>query len=258
AFCQVNGDGHWYLSSQKFAENLNKHVSDALDSTATHHISSIRLHGPCASFDNIVGKAKFDVDFAYSLRCPYLPEETKQWFTRKRKFKWPSDEMLKACETYGCDVVAIGDKSSAMCHLEWRISYARIERELVWSLSDTQCKCYVLLKTILKQYVDELAPEELSSYALKTMLFWFAEETDATLWKEEYLLNRTATCLSKFLEYVESRQLPHYISPTNNILLSKFQDSATHRKVIEFLSETHTWHWSQFFNCRILSTLQTL
>ena len=257
-FCETDGDGHWYLSSQKFKEILSKHVSSSLDSTATHQISAVHLHGPCASFDNVVGITKFDVDFAYSLRCPYLPEEAEQWFTRKRKFNWPSDEILKSCETYGCDIVAIGDKTSPMSQLEWRISYARIERELVWSLNDTQCKCYVLLKTILKEYVDELAPEELSSYALKTMLFWFAEDTNETFWKEENLLNCTTTCLLKLLQCVNSKQLPHYVSPKNNILLTKFQDSTMHRKVIEFLTDTQTWHWSRFFNCRILSALQTL
>lgn len=95
---------------------------------------------------------------------------------------------LEKIRTLDCHVVAVGDKISQHSSLEWRISYLLWERELVWSFNDTQLQCFVLLKSLLIKFIDPIVSEKLSSYHMKTVVFWESETIDDNCWRREFLL----------------------------------------------------------------------
>lgn len=62
------------------------------------------------------------------------------------------------------------------------------ERELVWSFNDTQLQWFVLLKSLLIKFIDPIVSEKLSSYHMKTVVFWESETIDDNCWRREFLL----------------------------------------------------------------------
>ncbi|XP_045157587.2 uncharacterized protein LOC123523901 [Mercenaria mercenaria] len=254
--CVLDEMGRYFFSSEMFTEQVTHHVSSLTQSSDNHIVSSFHVHGPCATFDNIVGKTQFDTDFAYCIPCNILPTEAYDFIRRNRQYNWPPENLIRKHLSQGCHVVSVGDKASPAHSVEWRISFALLERELVWGLNDTQCKCYIILKMLLKMYLDKLAPDELSSFALKTVIFWCAETEGPSLWKEENLLCCVFHCLSKLQSYVAEKNLPHFIVPGNNLLATKFEDAETRAKVTEQLSEMTKWHWSKLLQCPALSELK--
>lgn len=247
----------YLLSSKTFTELVTRHMS-GLQSSTNHILSSFHVHGPCATFDNTVGKKKFETDFAYCLPCRSYTREALAFRSRSRQNTWPPETLIKNCFEHGCHIVAVGDKASPSQSVEWRISFALLERELVWSLNDTQCKCYTILKMLLKMHIDKLAPDELSSYALKTLIFWCAETEDPSFWKKENLLSCIYHCLAKLHAYISDKRLPHFIVPENNLLTSKFLDDKVHNDVTKLTLEMTNWHWSKLLQCYPLSALNSV
>lgn len=245
----------YLLSSDKLTAKLQAYVSSKTESSSEHVVSSFYVHGPCVSFDNTIGRIVFDADFAFCFLCSFVPSEAGDFLQRIKASPWPQkstvDEHIK-----NCHVVPVGDKTSNLQTVEWRISYALLERELVWSFNDIQCKCYVLLKMITKQFLDQVAPEMISSYAIKTILFWMAETEPMELWTEENLLYCLKRCLCRLLHHVEDKSLPHYIVPSNNILLGKFENAHEHDAAKDVLRDMINWHWSKFLECSGLKMLK--
>ncbi|XP_060557308.1 uncharacterized protein LOC132717765 [Ruditapes philippinarum] len=158
-----------------------------------------------------------NLDTVICLEINQWPSEAIIWKTRKRKNNWPSKNTLDSLDTnVSCYVVPIGSKSSREQDMEWRISFTAIERHLIWSMNDTQFKCFVLLKALNKQYL-----KDISSYHIKNVALWLCEETPETDWKSELLVHCVRNGLLKLAEYVEKGILPHYIIPEKNLFLHK-------------------------------------
>ena len=108
-------------------------------------------HGPSATVTNedtyghITGKlgSNLEQDFVHALYYDEWPIEAVQWLQRKRKFDWPSRELIEKIQKLNCHAVPVGD---VMSSTQWRVSYLLQERELVWAFNDTQIQCFVLLK----------------------------------------------------------------------------------------------------------------
>lgn len=132
-----------------------------------------------------------------------------------------------------CHVVPVGDPTSRFSSKEWRISFLFGERELVWSFNDTQLQCYYILKCLLKLELDNVAPEQLSSYHMKTIMFWQCENTAPSMWAPANLLKRVQTCLTELKEAIRNRQLEHFFDRRRNLLSTKFEAEKERLAMIE-------------------------
>ncbi|XP_060561625.1 uncharacterized protein LOC132721354 [Ruditapes philippinarum] len=172
--------------------------------------STFTSNGPATTYAN--------VDTVKCLKINQWPDEAIKWRTRKRTNNWPSKVTLDSLEKdVSCYVVPVGSKSSRDQDMEWRISFTEIERHLIWSMNDTQFKCFVLLKALNKQYLKDI----ISSYHIKNVALWLCEECSKTDWRSELLVDCVQKGLLKLAEYVELGFLPHYIIPENNLFLDK-------------------------------------
>ncbi|XP_060600956.1 uncharacterized protein LOC132754359 [Ruditapes philippinarum] len=159
-----------------------------------------------------------DLDIVICLEIHQWPVEAIKWKTRERKNNWPSKMTLDSLDSkVSCYVVPIGSKSSREQDMEWRISFTEIERHLIWSMNDTQFKCFVLLKALNKQYLKGI----ISSYHIKNVALWLCEESPETDWKSELLVQCVRNGLLKLAEYVKKGNLPQYFVPKNNLFLHK-------------------------------------
>ncbi|XP_056015716.1 uncharacterized protein LOC130053121 isoform X2 [Ostrea edulis] len=202
-------------------------------------------HGPCATtvttdpqgyIKNEIGGV-IEQDFAHGLLFCSPPSMGKDWLRNRVNFSWPSQKIVQKIMSLKCHVVAVGDKMSQHSSLEWRISYLLWERELVWSFNDIQLQCYVLLKALLKKYIDPVAPDELSSYHMKTIVFWESEDTEENCWGQEFLIPFLRNCLWRLSECVLNRSLKHFIERDKNLLLGKMCEIEIKESVLKVIKD---------------------
>ncbi|XP_063435890.1 uncharacterized protein LOC134716811 [Mytilus trossulus] len=214
-----------FLSSDKFVKffvNLPKRLGFCVPPNVRH--------GPCtmcevhSSLGRYIGKLKEEKDHAYSLQCEEWPHEAKEWFRRKRLHDWPKTEIIDTIKMQSCHAVPVGDRISSNFSREWRISFLLQERELVWSFNDTQLHCYILMKKILKKYIEPTISDELSSYQLKTNLFWLLEEQGTSIWQQENLLQCMTICFERLLGCIENEALEHYFHRKRNLFANKLKN----------------------------------
>ncbi|VDI24085.1 DCC-interacting protein 13 alpha [Mytilus galloprovincialis] len=223
--------GNLWFSSEKFHQfllSIPASIPPDKRALPTHY-----RHGPAATCEQtdsqgyIAGEpgTKIEIDYSHGLLMEEWPEEAKEWITRQRHYCWPGKALVEKISNFDCHLVPVGDKSSNHQHLEWRISFLLCELELVWSFSDIQIQLYFLLKQILKLEIESLYPDQLSSYHMKTAVYWYSETDDITQWTGYELLDLVKRCLIFVSCCIEKGELHHYFHRKRNLLFEKFIDA---------------------------------
>ncbi|XP_052273991.1 uncharacterized protein LOC127873924 [Dreissena polymorpha] len=153
-------------------------------------------------------------DRVLALRCHY-PSILQKWAARPRY--WPSPDIVKKVVSLGAYVTPVGFRHSLYKHIEWRICFNTGEAELVNNLHETQTKIYVILKMIVK---DIMKPQnkEITSYVLKNIILWQAENTPQTEFHERNLLHWLHDGLRELRTAIEIKQLRYYMIPDRNLM----------------------------------------
>lgn len=224
-------EGNTYLSSEKYKISATKDlIHDYKDSVYQNTNFRIYNHGPCASlitsekFDKFSEMLPLETDLALAIQCQEWPFIAEEWFTRKRTKGWPSESFIAQVRSMPCFVLPVGDPESTTSDLEWRYAFVPAERELVWTFNDCQIQCYLVLKAIKSQYLKSIAKDDLSSFHLKTIVFWLSEENGIEMWETRNLMLCVVACMNRLLLCIEKQSLPHYFLPERNLMFGKFQD----------------------------------
>ncbi|KAK3100450.1 hypothetical protein FSP39_020082 [Pinctada imbricata] len=235
-----NDRGEILLSSERIVAFWVNFLSERNTSAPTPEVR----HGPSATAvsEDTHGHYKgigtnLEQDFAYSIAFDDWPSEVNEWFARKRINQWPTKETIERIRNLKCHVVPVGDKISPSFSTEWRVSYLLQERELMWSLNDIQLNCYILMKRLFKQYIDPLAPDQLSSYHMKNIVLWESEKISSDGWQQKYLISRVQNCLLKLKMCIDNLHLEHFIDRRINLLFRKLTEPTTRKRIIQRLDE---------------------
>ncbi|XP_062619443.1 uncharacterized protein LOC134281004 [Saccostrea cucullata] len=174
------------------------------------------VHGPCRS-GNFKG---IEFDDAYCIPCDFWPPSALAWIDRS--YSWPSPGVIDDIIRKGCHFVAIGHKLGNHEENEWRISFAYAEQQLVYSMNHCQFLTYGLLKLILKEIITKNVTEGLlSSYHMKTAVFWVIQQNVIPYWYPENLLECFRVCFKLLLQRVYEGVCPNFFIPENNMFLTK-------------------------------------
>ena len=136
------------------------------------------------------------------------------WASRKRK--WPSQEVEKELVCMPAHLVA---KSIDSIPHSWRLSTSRAELVLADYISQTQPlvrKCWLVLKAILKAHLSQ--PKFITSYNLKTVLFYTMDHVPPGYWTEENLPELLLAIIDAMIIGLGTRAFPHYFLPSVNLL----------------------------------------
>ncbi|KAH3868900.1 hypothetical protein DPMN_032055 [Dreissena polymorpha] len=136
----------------------------------------------------------------------------------------------------GSFVTPVGFKESEYEHVEWRICFNTGESELVTNLNDTQVKLYVLLKMI-KQDLLKPRNKVITSYTLKNIVLWLAENNPQTLFHEMSLFFWLREALSELRRAISSKQLPYFMIPERNLMASCKLTDAQQRRWISKITD---------------------
>ncbi|XP_052069262.1 uncharacterized protein LOC127708433 [Mytilus californianus] len=184
------------------------------------------VHGPALCYrvktEHLSGDTKkgvssgSDIDVVLALKMSSWPLTAKEWVDRRRNSRWPSKELIEHIIKSDMYIVSVGHPDSDESENEWRYSFTMPEKCLGQSLGVFQRACYCLAKILLKSAIPN--SEGISSYFLKTLLFWVCEEIPEEEWKTDkmgyfvmLLIYRLKCCLQK-------KELRHYFIPENNMM----------------------------------------
>ena len=216
-------DGRGYLSSEKFRNTAFAMFNKTVPFPK-------KIHGPCEmlEIDSLYKgqePTNSERDFAYVIPCCEWPVEAGEWKMRKRLHGWPSNSLIQKISKLVCHVAGVGNAGSDGSSIEWRQSVLLSERALVWSFNDTQIQCYVIMKQLVKTFLepkDPKEPDKISSYNIKTLIFWISEEDGLDQWKPQHLIECVMACLNRLAECIAKKTLPHYFMRKVNLFHSKF------------------------------------
>ena len=176
-----------------------------------------RNEGPAIHIDAVKGRASSDIVCALS--CTDWPECAQEWLSRRRIHGWPSKELIKQCKSLGFIVVSACHPASDEKQFQWRISFSHQERLLVTQFNSVQLKCYILLKIIKKELIQQYIKEDtLTSYHLKTCMLYILENTPSELWVPENLVGCLIMCLRQIHLWIRDEKIPNYFIPEENML----------------------------------------
>ncbi|XP_052788909.1 uncharacterized protein LOC128223669 isoform X2 [Mya arenaria] len=164
----VHTNGQKYLSSHTFTEE---------GKNMTHG----KVSGPALTLTH----QSINTDTVIAL--PIQQQMLSEWISRPRHHSWPSPELKQEISKLGAYLVPVGCKGSETKHMEWRVGFIG-EQKLTDSFTECQYKLYNVLKFLMKT---ELKPicDEMSSYIVKNIVFWFIELTQQELFSKENMLN---------------------------------------------------------------------
>ena len=129
---------------------------------------------------------------------------------------WPNQKLVRKICKDGCHLVAKGPKRSTVPESEkqffWRYSFSEAEKTLFLNGGQgdaSSCRKRVL--RILKAWNKELHLHPLTSYHLKTMLFYECEANPHhTHWSVDHLGERFMGLLQRLENCLTERNCPHY------------------------------------------------
>lgn len=214
---------------------------------------SFTPHGPAMT----AGSCGEDLDIVPCLKSATWPKIASEWIQRKRKYGWPSQEIINFMESQGCHLVPVSNKLYPVEGSEWRLSFSLAEREMIYSFNHTQLLVYGLLKITLKESINahECISGILCSYYLKTTLFWAIEETPRTLWNSKYTMLCFHLCLERLEQFIMMETCPNYFVPSNNMFKGKFT-STSKEKLLQIIRDIRSNVVQQFTLCTSLRYLK--
>ncbi|XP_070554058.1 uncharacterized protein [Ptychodera flava] len=180
-------------------------------------VQTLSVHYNARSLGSSATTAEFEqtADGALALTCTQWPSMAKDWATRDRK--WPTSDVVRAVVEAGCHVVPKsypgegGDE-----YLQWRLSFSLAERTLAHCFSENQRKFYLVIKKIWRMHLKE--PSVLSSYHMKTTMFWTSEKIAPHQWRKDMLGDHFISCMDTLIGFLEQGDIPNFFLPENNMV----------------------------------------
>ncbi|XP_071954309.1 uncharacterized protein [Antedon mediterranea] len=154
------------------------------------------------------------VDVAIALNGVNWPTIANPWISRKRE--WPKKTIVEKIITDGYHLVPKYYPAGKGIDLEWRLSFSMAERTLAHTFTENQRKCYMVFKKLWRKCFKE--PKVLSSYHIKTTMFWLCERTSPTDWIDSNLGDRFLDLQNFLIQFLQKENLPNYFIPENNMI----------------------------------------
>ena len=235
-------EGHCFVSAEK-TRRLNRRdfVADCRDEidkpsapwTKVQTVEDGSDLCPAYTFHD----THFKADRVPAIECTGWPCNAREWISRKPRY-WPQADAIKKIAAGGFMVVPKPSNISGDTLKEWRISFSISEALLFDTFDECQAMVYYLLRSLYVRCFKEKLYGSLTSYHLKTVMFWMLEETEPGRWSRERIVDIFKCAVEKLLEYTRDGFLPHYFIPSHNLFYKTSKESLElAKKEIMFVSK---------------------
>jgi hypothetical protein len=242
--CRRMNDGKLYLSSymvmDSFGKGLVKSSNGFMPFLFSDSCQEWNKNGPAQSVQRLdhSGYTR-EIDDVFCIHYDTWPNLVNSFITRRKPNNWPSNRTLENIQRQGCDVAPVGHHDSKNNDVQWRISFPG-ERNLLFDLNDVQILCYALMKIILRENLNTFQREVVSSFHIKQVIFWCVELCSCA-WVYSNYINCLNICLTKLIQMIKARHIPHYIIESRNLLNSKMTEQMS-KEIVDVLSKYDVTH----------------
>ncbi|CAC5422007.1 unnamed protein product [Mytilus coruscus] len=162
-------------------------------------------------------------DVVFCIKSTEWPIEASEWTRRRRASNWPTKELFDNIINAGYYLAAVGSKESKYNEIQWRVSFNKAELLIIESFNETQIHCIRLLKILKNNRLSKIAGNNITSYTMKTVMFWCLEEKSDEFWQSSNLMVCFCFCVSKLKSFVENVFIPNYfLRDRNQFIASEF------------------------------------
>ncbi|XP_052060755.1 uncharacterized protein LOC127701027 [Mytilus californianus] len=196
-----------YVSSRQILEHVLRHMDK----------NKVDIVGPSLQTQPHAVNTDYAIttmDRVFAFRNPKWPNFAKEWKTRIRPNNWPDMSVINEIQSLGSHVVAKGNILSKECDLTWRVSFNIAERYMADLMTLQQKKCIVTTKTLIK----DAKIEVVSSYHLKTVMWWTVEQGDISMWNSNDVGRNFLAFLDELLKALETGVIKNYFMPDCNMI----------------------------------------
>ncbi|KAH3852287.1 hypothetical protein DPMN_094790 [Dreissena polymorpha] len=189
----------------------NRFSFNTLWSGCEQFTHELEQHGPAITFES-------QRDNVIAIYCSSMPDECKVLFNKiNQADHWLKPETRIKASTCGVYLVAPGNLSHTFAydpvrstvvmhvhyardysHSQWRMSTNLIERLLMFDLNIAQMKTFILTKMIRKELLKPIVGDRLSTFYMKTALFFTVETFPKDIWTNDNLVHCVLYCQSHF------------------------------------------------------------
>ncbi|KAH3829836.1 hypothetical protein DPMN_103065 [Dreissena polymorpha] len=226
--------GHLFRDKQGRILVLNKPILDVFTSDLKKPTINVEQHGPAIRLSGSIQPG----DFTLALHCPSLSEDCQVMFTRPKPGHWPKQQTITDAKRCGMFLIHPGNIGSTYdrCNsimkikftsdyslLQWRIATNTIERLLMFDLNIVQMRAYILTKMIRKEFLGPLVDNRLSTFHMKTSLFFTIEQFPQNIWRDDNIVQCVLYCLNTLRRFLKRRYCPHYTIASVNLFENKLE-----------------------------------
>ena len=226
----VQKDGLSFLSSRYLSEYFKDIAGlPQLKGQGGRYEKSHSIQGPAFTVNaqniSMAGFAPIHgFDYVYAVKCRTIPQIATEFFTRPRGY-WPQQNILEDIYHSGCYFVPKGKKGSDSFEYEWCISFAHAEKKIVHDMDSTAFGVLGILKLLTRNVFQPQIGDLLTSYMVKTSLFWTLEEINYRNGAQYSIVGIIGECIRRILDWVMDDFLPHYFVRQMNIIKSLFNNA---------------------------------
>ena len=215
---EIQEDAEFYTIAHKYFEEV------AMKETAC-------LTTPSSGEKRIRGS----IDLVPGIQCEGFPLIANEWEKRVKGRPWPPAQLVTSVLSSGFHLVPkVSKKTGSDPSTSFSLGFGIAEKLLAQGLTQFQRECFRVFKMYFYEKL-KWDSEVLSTYHLKTVLFWVLEKSDPSIWHEK---NRAYCCIL-LLDYLKisvlKETLPHYFIPENNLF--EYSNKSELKKVLETLEE---------------------
>ncbi|XP_015754833.1 PREDICTED: uncharacterized protein LOC107334417 [Acropora digitifera] len=169
------------------------------------------------------GMKQVEVDRVPAIECMGWPRSASEWISRKPRY-WPQADTIEKITAGGFMVVPRPSNINGDTMKEWRISFSIAEAFLFDTFDECHAMVYYMLRSLYARSFKQKLHGSLTSYHLKTVMFWMLEETEPTCWSRERIVDIFMCALKKLLKFTRKGFLPHYFIPSQNLFYTSSKE----------------------------------
>lgn len=156
----------------------------------------------------------WSIDLVLCLEAGDTFSPYSDWFSRNRR--WPSQDLENEILKVPSHLVP---KSIESIKGSWRLSTSRAELLMADDINKHQPlvrNCWLVLKAVLKAHLYQ--PKCLSSYILKTLIFYLMEHIPVDYWTEDNVPDLFLAVIDAMIMGLAKKSFPHYFCQAVNLL----------------------------------------
>lgn len=211
------------LSASGLKSVFSNLVRRAIRELKCERFVEVSSHGPAVKLliKNYSDGKSYNIDLVPAIKDKTWPEDAYEWTFRERG--WPKQDLVDEIWQDGCHLVAKFPRGNTVPQHEkeflWRYSFSAAEKNLFLKGGQGEAgSCSKQLLRILKALNDDLQLQPLTSYHLKTMLFYECEANpDHRSWRFNCLGKRFLGILQRLETCLSQRVCPHYFMSGCNL-----------------------------------------